>query len=622
MNEEMNVMAAPDTTGTPIQVIGEKQLAKAQEILTKYKAGKAPLEKRIVEDEMWYELRHWETLRKEKNSVQPTPTSAWLHNAIVNKHADAMDNVPVPMVLPREESDRESAKVLSQVLPVIMEQNGFEEVYDHNWWEKLKHGTAVYGTFWNPDLENGLGDVEVRAIDILNVFWEPGITDIEDSKHLFIAGLADEETLDAKYPQYKGKFKGGSIDIPKYNYDDTVDTEDKVVVWDWYYKKVSENGRIVTHRVQFVNNILLYASENDPHYAKTGWYEHGKYPVDFDILFPLKGTPCGVGYIGICKDPQLYIDKLGANIMENAMMGTKKRFFVSSTSNVNKEQFKNWNEPLVECEGEIDESRIREIAVRPLDSIYLTAMQQKIEEMKDTASNRDVNSGGAPGSGVTAAAAVAALQEAGNKVSRASLNASYRRYGKINGKVTELLRQFYTEMRSFRIVAPDMDDYTFVMFSNEAIREQQTGTDSNGNPLFRRPIFDIKISAQKKNPFSRMEQNERAKELYGMGFFQPENAQAAMGALEMMDFEGIEKVKTYVQQGQTMFNLLQQMSQQLAMLTGMQMGAPLGGQPNAPAQKSTGGNEATDEVMEASTPKSSYTERLVKWSKPNMEAGV
>lgn len=622
MNEEMNVMAAPDTTGTPIQVIGEKQLAKAQEILTKYKAGKAPLEKRIVEDEMWYELRHWETLRRDKNSVQPAPTSAWLHNTLVGKHSDAMDNVPEPLVLPREESDRESAKVLSQVLPVVLERNGFEETYDKNWWEKVKHGVAVYGTFWNPELENGLGDVEIRPVDILSVFWEPGITDIEDSKHLFIAGLTDEETMDAKYPQYKGKFKGGSIEIPKYNYDDTVDTEDKVIVWDWYYKKLSESGRIVTHRVQFVNDILLYASENDPQYAKEGWYEHGKYPVDFDILFPLKGTPVGVGMIGICKDPQLYIDKLGANIMENAMMGTKKRFFVSSTSNVNKEQFKNWNEPLVECEGEIDDSRIREITVRPLDAIYLNAMNQKIEEMKDTAFNRDVNSGGAPGSGVTAAAAVAALQEAGNRQSRSMLKSSFRRYGKIYDKITELMRQFYTECRSFRVVAPDMDDYTFVLFSNEAIREQQTGIDSNGNPLFRRPVFDIKISAQKKNPFSRMEQNERAKELYGMGFFQPENAQAAMGALEMMDFEGIEKVKTYVQQGQTLFNLLQQMSQQLTMLTGMQMGATLGGQPNAPAQESTGGNEASDEVMEASTPKSSYTERLVKRSKPDMEAAV
>ena len=92
-------------------------------------------------------------------------------------------------------------------------------------------------------------------------------------------------------------------------------------------------------------------------------------------------------------------------------------------------------------------------------------------------------------------------------------------------------------------------------------------------------MFDVKIKAQKKNPFSRMEQNERAKELYGLGFFNPERAQEALGALEMMEFEGIDKVREQVQQGQTLLNICQQMSQQmdqmallLQALTGKDMG--------------------------------------------------
>lgn len=615
---QMEMLNRPATA----QVIGEKEIHEAQSILQKYKAGKEPLEKRIIEDELWWELRHWEVLRQEKNksNPQPEPSSAWLFNAIANKHADAMDNAPEPMALPREESDRESAKVLSSVLPVTMEYNGFEETYSTNWWEKLKHGTAVYGTFWDPEKENGLGDTDIHGIDLLRIFWEPGITDIQASRNLFIVDLVDEDVLDAQYPEHKGKMKGGPIEVAKYNYDDTVDTDNKTVVVDWYYRRKTAGGKVVTHFVKFVGNVLLYASENDPNYAQTGWYEHGQYPVDFDVLFPEKGTPCGFGYVAICRDPQMYIDKLSANIMENAMMGTKKRFFASTSLNVNKEQFLNWNEPMVEVEGEVTDARLKEIVTRPLDGIYFNVMQQKIEEMKDTASNRDVNSGGSA-SGVTAAAAIAALQEAGNKVSRDMISASYRCYVRMCSKLVELMRQFYTEARTFRILAPDASDYSFVQFSNSAIREQQTGVDSEGNPTYRRPVFDIKIKAQKKNPFSRMEQNERAKELYGMGFFAPDNAQAAMGALQMMDFEGIEQVRNYVQQGQTLLSLVQQMSQQLAMLTGIGAGGEMGGgMPTAQAAPSEGGgNAVADGIMQAQTPMTGYGQSLAKRSAPSME---
>lgn len=123
----------------------------------------------------------------------------------------------------------------------------------------------------------------------------------------------------------------------------------------------------------------------------------------------------------------------------------------------------------------------------------------KIEEMKDTAANRDVNSGSA-GSGVTAAAAIAALQEAGNKASRDMISASYRTHVKINSMCIELIRQFYDETRSFRITGQTPGSYQFIDMNNAGIKEQEVGQTSDGLPLYRKPIFDLKIKAQKKNP--------------------------------------------------------------------------------------------------------------------------
>ena len=621
--------------------IGEKEIARAIDILTKYKQGKAMLETRVVEDELWWELRHWEVMRRDRartgkdTDVRPEPTSAWLFNSITNKHADAMDNFPEPVVLPREQSDEQSAKTLSSILPVVLEYNDFEQTYSDNWWEKLKHGTAAYGVFWDPEKDNGLGDIAIQEIDLLKLFWEPGITDIQKSRNLFIVELVDEDLLEQMYPEHKGHLGGSVIDVKEYIYDDTVDTSNKSVVVDWYYKRKNPAGQTILHYAKFVGTTLLYASENDPDYQERGWYDHGLYPVVLDVLFPEKGTPVGFGYVAICKDPQLYIDKLSANILENAMMTTRKRFFASDSTGINEEEFKDWSKPIVHVQGELDDRRLQEIVTQPLSSVYLDVMQLKVEEMKDTASNRDVNSG-STGSGVTAAAAIAALQEAGNKSSRDMIAASYRTHVQINSMCIELMRQFYDETRSFRITGNTPGSYRFEEFNNAAIRDQPMPTAYPGQEtVYRRPIFDVKIKAQKKNPFSRMEQNERAKELYGLGFFNPERAQEALGALEMMEFEGIDKVREQVQQGQTLLNICQQMSQQmdqmallLQALTGKDMG--VGAEPQGsgnsqggsrPAGRSAGGGSGlASAVTQAQTPMTDYGTRLAARSTPNMNA--
>lgn len=621
--------------------IGEKEIKAAQEVLQRYKTGKAALDRRVVEDEEWWELRHWPFIRGNQRTVEdedgkreifpgPEPASAWLFNAILNKHADAMDNFPEPAVLPRERSDEPAAKTLSSVLPVILQYNDFEETYWMNWWEKLKHGTACYGVFWNPEKDNGLGDIDIRSVDLLKIFWEPGVTDIQQSRNLFIVELMDHDLLNKQYPQYHGKITGAPIDITQYIYNDTVDTTDKDLVVDWYYK-VRVGSKTLLHYCKFCGDTLLYASENDPKYRDRGFYDHGLYPVVLDIMFPEKGTPAGFGYVAICKSPQMYIDKLDANILESSMMATKKRYFVSSTTNINLEDFMDWNRPIVEVEGELSDGRLQEITTQPLGSQYENTIQRKVEEMKDTASNRDVNSGGSAGSGVTAASAIAALQEAGNKASRDMIAASYRAQTEITKLVIELIRQFYDEARSFRITAPN--GYAFTELSNAPMRDQpMMGPNGpmmtpQGEIMMRRPIFDLKISAQRKNPFSRMEQNERAKELYGMGFFNPEMAQQSLIALDMMDFEGIEKIREKVSEGQTLLNIVQQQQQQIAQLAGLLTGGavmPSGG-PGAPQQgnpqeaQKSGSESIASGIMDSRAPQAPYAQRLVQRSTPKVE---
>lgn len=604
------------------RAIGQEEIRRAALTLSEYKRGKANLENRIIDDELWWEMRHWESIRKgksekERQRVDPEPTSAWLFNALINKHADAMDNMPEAAILPRERSDEGSAKTLSSVIPVVMENCCFDQTYSELWDEKLKHGFGVYGVFWDSDKENGLGDIDIHLIDALKIFWEPGVTDLQRSRNVFLLEVVDTDILDQTYPEHAGQMGGNLIDVAKYLRNDmNEEITNKSVVVDWYYKTVGADGRTRLHFCKFVNDVLLFASENEPDYAETGWYAHGKYPFVPDVLFREKSTWAGFGYIAVCKEPQLFIDKLMGNILETSMMCAKRRYFVSASTNVNREQFLDVSEPIVQVEGELSDMRIKEMQPHELSPVYLNLVNLLIEQMKDTAGNRDVNSGGT-GSGVTAAAAIAALQEAGNKLSRDAISGSYRAYTEVVKLVIEDMRQFYDETRVFRIT--NELPYEYAEIGKELIGNQFTGVDGDGTGMIRRPVFDVKVSAHKRNPFSRAEQNERAKELYGLGFFSPERAQESLGALEMMDFEGIAKVKDYIKQGQTLENMLEQYAAIVQQLTGV--GAAQGGTVPA-AETTTPGSVGMSEEAKAQQPMTGYGTQLAKRSAPDMDTGA
>ena len=434
--------------------IGTQEVVRAAEILRQYRRGKENLDKRIIDNEQFWKMRHWEQMEKEGrggNPHDPRPASGWLVNCILSKHADAMDSYPEPTVLPREPDDREEAEKLTRILPVILQNNRFKKEYARAWWNKLKSGCAVYGVFWDGGKLHGLGDIDIRSMDVLNLFWEPGVQDIQASENFFSVELAPNHRLLRDYPQLEGKLgRGGASQVSRYLYDDRVDTSDQSLVVDWYYRTVTE-GRQVLHYCKFVGETVLYASENDPQYEKRGWYDHGQYPFVFDVLFPEEGTPCGYGYVDLCKPAQKQIDLMNQAILKNTLAAATPRFFIRSDGAVNEEEYADWTQPFVHTNGNLGADSIAPIRVPTLDSVYVAVLQNKVAEMKETAGNRDVMSGGTAG-GVTAATAIAALQEAGGKLSRNMIDDGYQAFAQVMTLCIELVRQFYSAPRQFRLL--------------------------------------------------------------------------------------------------------------------------------------------------------------------------
>ena len=562
-----------------VQIIGREQILRAQMTLNRYKEGKANLEQRIVENEQWYKMRHWECMRKSKTD-QVEPSSGWLFNAIANKHADAMDNFPSPNILPREEGDKAEAEMLSSIIPVILEQNDFEETYDNVWDYKLKAGTGIYGIFWDKSKLNGLGDISIRKVDIINLFWESGITDIQRSRNLFHVELVDNDVLMAQYPQLDGKLSSQATEsISKYIYDDTVDTTNKSAVIDWYYKK-NQRGKTVLHYCKYVGDVVLFATENETEpvlddmgnvirlsMAESGWYDHGLYPFVFDPLFSVEGTPCGFGYIDVGKSAQEYIDRGNQAIMQNMLANAKPRHFIRTDGSVNEAEYADMTKDFIHVDGNLGQDSIVPIQGKPLNNIYVQVINDKVNELKEVTGNRDISTGGTT-SGVTAASAIAAMQEAGSKLSRDASKASYRAFRKVVLMVIELIRQFYDMPRCFRIMGEN-GAARYVEYSNAGITPQFQGVEMGVDMGYRTPLFDIEVTAQKQSPYSKMSQNELALQFFGAGFFNPAIADQALACLDMMDFDRKQFVMQKIAQNGGMYQQMLMMQQQMIMLAQM-----------------------------------------------------
>lgn len=554
---ENELMQAQET----VMPVGAEQLKKFTQELQKYKAGKAVTEKRIIESENWWKLRNTTEEQKVTNIGADggfTASSGWLHNVIVSKHADAMEAYPEPNILPREEMDKGEAQMLTAIVPCVLEQNQFETTYSDNAWQKLKTGTGVYKVVWDKGKINGLGDVSVERVNLLNIYWEPGVTDIQRSRYFFHTELCDKDVLEQQYPQLVGKLKGKGFMSARFLYDDHVDTDGKHTVIDVYYHKFA-GGRKTLQYCKYVGDQVLYATENDMEMAQRGLYDHGKYPYVFDPLFPIEGSPCGYGYIDICRNPQTVIDLLNTSFVKNAMVGSVPRYFRRKDGGVNEEQFLDLSRPLVDVAGSLDENALRRIEHNPLDANYIAVLDRTIQELRETSGNTETSTGNIS-SGVTAASAIAALQEASGKGSRDSTLSAYRAFSRIVELCIELIRQFYNLPRQFRIVG-EMGVRKYVSYTNNGLQLQHQGNDLGQDMGYRLPVFDIKVSAQKKNVYTKVSQNELALQFFQMGFFNPQMTDQALMCLEVMDFDGKSGIMQKVAENGTLHQKLVQYMQ-------------------------------------------------------------
>ena len=499
-------------------------------LLRRWMSAKAETDRRLREAERWWRLRNTGEEARYYASARGEghhSASAWLHNVIVNKHADAVEAYPEPHILPREEDDTAQAEALSRILPCLLEQNRFEKTWSDVAWQKLKTGTGVYKVVWDSERLRGLGDIAIERVNLCDLYWEPEVSDIQRSRALFHLEWWTPDAIAERYPALRGLELTSPLQAAE------AAGDDRLPLVEVYYKKRTEAGERL-HYCRYLGEHILYATENDPDLSTRGLYDHGRYPYVLDPLFPIEDSPCGYGYVDLCRSPQIELDLLKTAFIQNAMVGATPRYF-SRGEGVSEEEFLDLTRPIVHV-GSAAEDTLRRIEHDALGDTYLALYDRTVKELRETSGNTETGSGNVS-AGVTAASAIAALQQASGKSSRDSTASAYRAYGEVIELCIELIRQFYTLPRRFRLGG---EGNRFLRFSADGIRPIPQEGEGMGHRL---PLFDVKVTARRRNVYTAAATNELTLRLFELGFFDPARRAEATMALDLLDLEGKELLR-------------------------------------------------------------------------------
>lgn len=508
--------------------VSEELIDDAKSALLRYRGDSEYIRSRARENMRIYRAEYARIYDEKSGNTKPkTP---YILSAVESKYADYLDNSPSPNFLARSSDDEETAKLLGKLVPAQLEMSGFRRAYKRAVRQKLICGTGIYGVFYDREKKEPV----IKHIDMLSVFVDVNVADVQDSRYLFICGTYDNGKLKELYPEYAELFEGDAV-LDGYEQSRTRTNQTEII--DCYYK--TTGGRV--HMLKIAKDEVIEATEDMAGY-EDGIYAHGKFPVVFDVLYPEADSPYGFGIVDTTKNVQRYIDELDGAVLKGALMSANSRWLINRNAGIDANAFADIGQQIIETNS-VNEEALRRLDMGSVPNSAIAHRSQKILELKEIAANRDVSSGGTA-QGVTAASAITALQEAGDKQSRAMIADSFDSYTEVVKMLIELMRQYFDTERVYRITGTGGEN-EYRRFSREKLLRAVAKKDALGFTVgaeYERAEFDIEIVPQKQNAFRRETNNQTILALWGNGFFLPQNLEVSAAVMPFMQFDGKDAV--------------------------------------------------------------------------------
>lgn len=463
-----------------------------------------------------------------------------LRSTLVNCIADQMDNMPEARMIPERGDLIRVADDLTDIVGHVMERNEYERLHRERVEDFFVTGTSVMQIVWDDDMRGAgsvKGDVALLRWPLEAFYWDPVCDDIQDGRAVFKAAWKARSWFAEHYPDEAPYVGAGAYDS-ELSKPDALENiggdEDLVLMLEYWYRTYEPKARrYAVHMALLAGGALLACSERD---RPQGLYAHGLYPFVLDVYTRIEGLPVGNGMLWEFGPMQRYINRYAQYIDANARAASKMRLLVRRDADIDNNDLTDWNVNVIEG-GNIGDQAVRWFQSQPLSGLVNLQMRQFQDDIKmDSGQNQFTRGEG--GSGVTAASAITALQEAGGKTARMRTAALHAGFKRIAEQVLWLISQFYDKERQIVLRGPDAQPglERAVAVSTERIygEVQKAG----GLPP---PPYTVRIQVQRRNPMRIQAENEMILQMYSMSA-QAGQPMPLSTVAQLMHFDGKEKI--------------------------------------------------------------------------------
>lgn len=482
---------------------------------------------RLSHCERMYRGDHWYDVPL-RDANEPRPTTPILQSTIENISADLMEQVPEAIIRPESAADERIARIVEAVIARNHDASVYTEEYRKLVHDLLVAGYCVQEVGYDSGLNGGLGGAFIRHVDVRNILFDPLCCDIQDSRAVFKLSLRPKAWVQTHYPDKAALLSGdvaATADAPEDDLLPADRTESALLLEYWYREYDAKADAYAVHMAILCNGVVLEDSRTQ---KPEGYFAHGQYPFVLTPLYPRKGSALGFGIIDLFGEQQRYADKLDQIVLKNALMASHNKLLLTDASGFDAADLSDWSKE-VHVGDQL--SGVTWFSTPPLPHYLVSYIRELRENIKEESGSND-SSRGATTNGVTAAAAIEALQEASTKRARMATSLLHEAFRKAVRMEIEVEREFNFYLRPVQITVDGVTSE--VLFDSAAMNRSAPG----GVML---PIeFSISIKAVQKSRFAIAAQNDLMLRLVDLGVL-PANE-----AVRLMEFDGKEQVLKHV----------------------------------------------------------------------------
>ena len=441
--------------------------------------------------------------RRPDEQSRTAPTGNTLGSCVDNMIADQIDNLPEAIMLPEREETAQSAAEMDDVVSFVLYRAGWPGKYQTLMEDAIVTGTGVAQVFWDENLEDGEGMVNVLAWHPEDFYPDPMYEDIQDGRGCFKATRTSVAWVEEHYPQAKGYVTGD--EYAREDERQTPEGDTRVTLLEFWYKKYdAATKRTHIHMAQAAGRALLFSTETgygaESAYPD-GLYAHGDYPF---VLYKYRDAwrrPFGTGLIHDYYDTQTAIDRYAKYIDDNARESSVQRHFIRRGSGVNPDDVADLRKTIIEWEGNDIREVMQTVQAEPINGQVYEMMRYLADTMKQDCGQNQFTRGEG-GLNVTAGTAIHYLQEAGGKITRWHGERFKDAFRRMIEQILWVLSEYMEPGRKLRIIGG--------WNSNGGMREriiELVAPDKRGGAL-PRPAYTVRVQVQRGNPNQIQADNE------------------------------------------------------------------------------------------------------------------